>query len=205
MYDIDETNRDDYLDWFHTEHIPEKLSREGYEWAGHYQAQAPASTRYVAFFGGASTRVFFDPSPAQLKQGQDDLTRKMIGMRQNPSAFVFTEEWRAQGPALEQKPGNAIEFLCCNTPGADEDFNAFLAQEDMPAFETAIGSVRGRKLLSVTGPAKHGVLYQFTTAEALNAFQSARPQSDWRHRVESACEPVAGTPMAANRIWPLPA
>ncbi|MDA0655271.1 MAG: hypothetical protein O2912_02515 [Proteobacteria bacterium] len=129
----------------------------------------------------------------------------MIGMRQNPSAFVFSEEWRTQGQAIAQKPGNAIEFLCCNAPNGDEDFNAFLAQEDMPAFETATGSVRGRKLLSVTGPAKHGVLYQFTTAEAMGAFQSARPPSKWRRRIESACELVAGTPMAANRIWPLPA
>ena len=64
MYDIDETNRDDYLDWFHNVHIPEKLSREGYEWAGHYQALTPASTRGTSPFSAAPARVFFS-TPAR--------------------------------------------------------------------------------------------------------------------------------------------
>ena len=61
IYDITEENLGEYLAWFHEVHIPEKLSRDGYEWAGHYKGCSQQSTRYIAFFGGISTRTFFDP------------------------------------------------------------------------------------------------------------------------------------------------
>ncbi len=57
-------------------HIPEKLSRPGYDWAGHYEGGG----RYLALFGGADARAFLDPSPAQLKGMQDELTRRMVGL-----------------------------------------------------------------------------------------------------------------------------
>ena len=73
-YAIDDTDRERYLEWFHGEHIPDKLSRPGYTWAAHYEhAVDDAAERrgYVAFFGGETSRVFYDPSPAQLRQRQD--------------------------------------------------------------------------------------------------------------------------------------
>tara|TARA_Y100001936_G_scaffold210342_1_gene217060 strand:+ start:77 stop:688 length:612 start_codon:yes stop_codon:yes gene_type:complete len=191
-YEIAPDNRARYLDWFHDIHIPEKLSRAGYRWAGHYQSTD--SDRYVAFFGGDSTRVFFDPSPAQLKQSQDDLTREMIALRQNPSSYVFTEEWDCVGPDIEDRPGAAIELL---TGAAEEDdaFNAWLAQEMMQVFCNSEGAIRARKLLATLGPAKHGVLYQFSDSQALGAFNSALPPSP-------NFKPENGARFTGHRLWP---
>ena len=36
--------RDEYLSWLHEVHIPEALSRKGYLWAAHYQADAQESS-----------------------------------------------------------------------------------------------------------------------------------------------------------------
>ncbi|MBE90908.1 MAG: hypothetical protein CMM76_15890 [Rhodospirillaceae bacterium] len=196
IYDITQENLGEYLAWFHEVHIPEKLARDGYEWAGHYKGCSQQSTRYIAFFGGISTRTFFDPSPKQLKTTQDELTRKMIGMRQNPCALVFTEEWDVEGPDINKRPGDAIIFACANTANDEEDYCAWLAQKEMPAFALAQGSVRGRKLLAATGPAKHGVLYQFTTELARDRFLNSRDLANMRLSYK------ANTPLAANRIWP---
>ena len=199
IYDITEENRSDYLAWFHEVHIPEKLDREGYEWAGHYKGDSQQSTRYIAFFGGTSTRTFFDPSPQQLKKNQDELTRKMIGMRQNSYTLVFTEEWDIEGLNINERPGDAIIFSCANSTNNDEALCSWLAQKNMPAFALAKGSVRGRKLLSATGPAKHGMLYQFTTELARDRFLNTRDSAN----IEFSYQ--ANTPLAGNRIWPIDA
>ena len=79
LYRVAECGRSEYLDWFHGTHIPEKLARPGYEWAAHYEYPVEDGVHgFVAFFGGSSTRVFHDPSPAQLKLQQDALTRQML-------------------------------------------------------------------------------------------------------------------------------
>jgi hypothetical protein len=43
-------------------------------------------------FGG-STKVFLDPSPAQLKLTQTENTRAMMWLRQNPSAAILVHKW----------------------------------------------------------------------------------------------------------------
>ena len=95
-YDILNDDRQSYLDWFHRIHIPEKLARPGYRWATHFEGSAttPNMQSYIALFGGISTRTFLDPSPAQLKTKQDDLTREMMARRRNPFATILAYEWR---------------------------------------------------------------------------------------------------------------
>ena len=103
FYDIAAADRDHYVDWFHRRHIPEKLARPGYRWAAHFEAPAgPDNTdlyHYIGMFGGDSTRVFLDPSPAQLKLTQSDETRAMMARRQNPSTAILAHEWSWPEPA----------------------------------------------------------------------------------------------------------
>ena len=95
-YDISNDDSQSYLDWFHQIHIPEKLARPGYRWATHFEGSAttPNMQSFIALFGGISTRIFLDPSPAQLKTKQDDLTREMMARRGNPFATILAYEWR---------------------------------------------------------------------------------------------------------------
>ena len=96
-YDIAAADRDHYLSWFHDEHISEKLARPGYSWAAHYEAPASNDAaglyRYSGMLGGDSTKVFLDPSPAQLKLTQTENTRAMMRLRQNLSAAILAHEW----------------------------------------------------------------------------------------------------------------
>ncbi|MCH1378246.1 MAG: hypothetical protein L7W41_08450, partial [Alphaproteobacteria bacterium] len=94
-YEISNDDRETYLDWFHRIHIPEKLARPGYRWAAHFEGSTstPDTHSYIALFGGISTRIFLDPSPAQLKTKQDDLTREMMAQRRNPFATILVHEW----------------------------------------------------------------------------------------------------------------
>ena len=99
-YDIAAADRDHYVDWFHRCHIPEKLARPGYRWAAHFEAPPTSRNsglyRYIGMFGGDSTRVFLDPSPAQLKLTQSNDTRAMMALRQNPSSAILAHEWSWQ-------------------------------------------------------------------------------------------------------------
>lgn len=98
-YAIDASDRAAYLDWFHGVHIPEKLGRPGYDWAGHYEGGG----RFLALFGGADARAFLDPTPGQLKGRQDELSRRMIGMRRGVDAVVAVEA-TAVGAASRAAP-----------------------------------------------------------------------------------------------------
>ena len=99
QYDLTSGSEYEYLNWFHTIHIPEKLGRPGYLWAVHYQGHigvldhSENRRSYLALFGGNSTRTFLDPSPSELRGMQDDLTREMMGKRLSSIGNVFAFEW----------------------------------------------------------------------------------------------------------------
>ena len=96
LYDIAAADLDHYVDWFHCCHISEKLARPGYRWAAHFEAPSPSGNsdlyRYIRMFGGDPTRVFLDPSPAQLKLTQSNETRAIMALRQNHSSAILAHE-----------------------------------------------------------------------------------------------------------------
>ena len=102
-YDIAAADRDQYVDWFHRYHIPKKLARAGYLWAAHFEAPPASGSgdlyRYIGMFGSDSTRVFLDPSPAQLKLTQSDDARAMMALHQKSSSAILAHEWSWQAPA----------------------------------------------------------------------------------------------------------
>lgn len=77
----------------------------------------------------------------------------------------------------------------------------------MPAMGRTPGCVRIRKLASVSGWAKHGVLYEFVSLEARN--QHFIPHEDqhpemkaWSDRVTKTLTHAPGSSSLAYRIWP---
>ena len=93
FYDISAADRDHYVDWFHRCHIPEKLAGQDYRSAVHFEAPQVYGNsdlyRFIAIFGGDSTRVFLDPSPTQLKLTKSDDARAMMALCQNPSSAIL--------------------------------------------------------------------------------------------------------------------
>ena len=174
FYDIAAADRDHYVDWFHRRHIPEKLARPGYRWAAHFEAPAgPDNTdlyHYIGMFGGDSTRVFLDPSPAQLKLTQSDETRAMMARRQNPSSAILAHEWSWFSPA-DAHAGTATDMPCAGInaphiqiltiegPAHDEMIGSACAQKLAPGFVRHEKAIACHKMTNVMGGPRHMMLF----------------------------------------------
>ena len=100
--------------------------------------------RFIAIFGGHSTRVFLDPSPAQLKLTQSDDTRAMMVLRQNPSSAILAHEWSWLAPQIQvlnshrcPRCGNErahIQILTVEAGGHDVNRWRFMCLKLAPEF-----------------------------------------------------------------------
>lgn len=205
IYDLGQADAEAYLQWFDEVHIPEKLARPGYTWAAHYQVVAePAAERlrYIALFGGTDSRVFYDPSPAQIKPLQPPQTRAMMSCRSNSTMLILAEEWAVDGNR-GLAPGSAaisapqINLALFDTGDNDEDLGAWLVQ-DYLAGPGKVGITR--KFLASTGAVRHVLLQESQAREPTDSLEAA--SSDWSSRVLGSLIHPAGEPMLARRIWP---
>ena len=195
-YHINESDRDKYVAWFHDVHIPEKLARSGYTWASHHAGVVDTSTdsrEYVAMFGGTQTRVFLDPSPAQLKPRQDALTREMMQLRQRSSGVIFAHEWSdGEGAAVSidavHSPTLRVHWL--ETESADEAIGAYAVQSLAPTLLARGATRRISKLIGVTRGTRHVLLEQQDNDDGDAATVSDLP-ADVTHRT-----------YRGHRLWP---
>ena len=169
-YDIAAADRDHYLSWLHDEHIPEKLARPGYCWAAHYEAPASNDAaglyHYIGMFSGDATKVFLDPSPAQLILTQTEITRAMMRLRQNPSAAILAHEWSsfATDNILDgQIDGPYIDFLSIEAPQHDERIGSIAAQNLAPDFVAQDGAIDCHKFTNVMGAPRHMMLFEMAS------------------------------------------
>jgi hypothetical protein len=212
IYDLDRTHSDRYLQWFNEVHIPQKLARPGYTWAAHYEVIADddaADSRYIALFGGTDSRVFYNPSPAQIKPSQPPETRQMMSYRSNSNMLILSEEWIFDGDAgsLETSPcinAQSISLALFNADGNDENLGAWLLQDYL--VNSAPAGVT-RKLLASTGSVRHVVVHEMEPPEIplpegpLPAMADAS-SSDWSAQVSNYLTYPAGAPLVARRVWP---
>lgn len=210
IYAIAHEDRERYLEWFHGVHVPEKLARPGYTWAAHYEhaiAGAPQRSGHVAFFGGASTRVFYDPSPAQLKTRQDALTREMMACRIDGRSVIYTEEWCQDGAAGRCERTSVVDaavirIACIDAQGDDEVLEAWCAQEYFAAIGGAPGCTGVCKWLASSGSPRHGVLQTFTTEALCTAANEAVQRTPRALEVAGRMREPFGAARMARRIWP---
>ena len=224
FYDVPDDIRSAYLDWFHNVHLPQTLSRPGYLWAAHYEViprversrlnysdapPLPMDSGYALMLGGESTRTFFDPSPSQLEAGYDPETREMLGRRTGSVSYIYTVEWRINGPDSEKgdpsgMPAPFMQTGCFDASGQDEDLGAWYTQERMDLWSRTPGSVSGRKLLAAAGPQRHAVLYDFVSRELHATNFPPLNQTEWTARVHGYLIHPRGSAMVGRRIWPAP-
>lgn len=209
IYRVEDRVRDKYLSWFHDVHIPEKLAREGYEWAAHYEVPvieeesiSAQPRQYLAMFGGDSTRVFYDPSPAQLKPTQDELTREMIGYRGDVNMFIVSSEWSTgEHRSIEEIDSIRLGiFPLANKSGQqnnDQSVGAYCAQQLFPSLiplsDVGTTEITVTKLLASTGTSRHLVLEQ-SQRSVTEMADKAWPQAD------NDCDFEL---IPASRIWPV--
>lgn len=224
-YDLPEAGRSEHLAWLHGTYIPALLKRPGYLWAAHYAAipdataarvqhtddrSVPTGNAYVLVIGGEHSNVFGQPAPSELHAELPEAGRKMIAMRIGERTNIFAEGARVEGPGAKDYKGGmtlapCIQFGTYNIDYRKEvDILAWYSQLQMPSMTEVPGCIRTRKLASVSGWAKMGILYEFGSVE-LRSQHFGNRRGATGHRWAGAVKELVhapGSPTVARRIWP---
>lgn len=227
-YDLEESGRSRYLDWLHGSYIPKLLRLPGVLGAAHYEvdpsekplphlrhtddARLPQGNAYIFVLLGTDAHAFAALTPYRLKPTAAE--KRMLALRRGERINIFTEEARADGPDAKRREGRyvlgaGIQLGNFNSGSwQDEDeLLAWYAQLRLPNFRTLPSGIGIRKLASVSGWAKHGVLYEFTSLEEraknFRAHEARNKKlAAWTHDVVAKLVHAPGSPAVARRIWP---
>ena len=138
----------------------------------------------------------------------------MLSMRTGERVCIMTEVARRDGPEANQREGKLALSPCIqigafnagNTECEDE-LLAWFAGWRFDALGKLPGCVGIRHMVSVSGWAKHGVLYEFLSRKARDAhFPHLRKiypaEGAWSDRLVPKLLHAPGSPVVGSRIWP---
>ncbi len=227
-YDLAEPGRERYLDWLHGKHIPQLLAVPGVLAAAHYRVlksekplphlrqtkdkSLPQGNGYILIAGAKDAHAFADLTP--FKRKPTAVERRMLALRVGERYNIFTEESRGPGPDARRRegrytyaPGIQLGNFNAGSYRDEDELLSWYAHLRLPSFRTLPGGIGIRKLASVCGWAKHGVLYEFTSIEDRARHFRAHEAKDskhtaWSHDVVSKLVHAPGSPAVAQRIWP---
>jgi hypothetical protein len=230
-YDLPMEGRDAYFSWLHGTYLPGLLKRPGYLWAAHYASQdleggAENSKRYkhvddprvgkgyhyMLLIAATDTAVFGDPVPSVLHAALPEQGKKMLAMRTGERTNLFTEACRREGRALAAYKEGATGAPCIQVGSFDceleyeEEMHAGYVLQRMPKMCATPSCVRTRKLNSVAGWAKHGIIYEFASKEGFDRdYAPAVANSPLGLNGYSVVPNLVHAPNGPNsalRIWP---
>ena len=225
-YDLPEDGRDAYLAWAHATYLPQMLKRPGYLWGAHYasiqkgdvrmhtdDASVPSGTRYLMLFGAENADVFGKPVPSKLHAELPAESRKMLALRIGERVNIMTEAGRVAGVQAKNYPDGKVLAPCiqlgsynCPWQHEEEMLDWYVNVRMAAMADTPGGGVRIRKLSSVSGWAKHSILYEFTSVEArhqyFRAHQDRPDMKPWLEWVAKWLTHAPGSSSLGERIWP---
>jgi hypothetical protein len=228
-YDLPEDGRDAYFSWLHGTYLPEILKRPGYVWAAHYATkdiEGDNSSRYhhvddpqvgkgyhfMLLIAATDANVFGNPVPSVLHAALPEQGRKMLAMRTGERVNIFTEAGRRQGRAAAAYKEGLVGAPCIQVGSFDcpteyeEEMHAGYVQQRLPAMCDTPSCVMTRKLNSVAGWAKHGIVYEFASVEGFNRDYAPAvaksPLGIGGHSVVPVLVHAPNGPNSAVRIWP---
>jgi hypothetical protein len=233
-YDIDAGGREAYLAWLHEAYLPQLVRRPGILWAAHYgsvpkdarraaaresavirtkDSSVPTGSQYIQLVGAEHAHVFGNPSPSELHAGLPDRDRNMLKQRTGERVNIMAEAGRVEGPAArparqEMPPTPCIQLGSFNCAlDHEEEVLAWYTKWRMPAMAGTPGCVRFRTLASVSGWAKHAVMYEFVSLAARNehfvTHEDARPEMKaLSDRMVGHLTHAPGSANVAVRTWP---
>jgi hypothetical protein len=229
-YDLPDAGRDAYLSWAHGSYMPKLVKRPGFLWAAHFRSEpqprqagaagrlrhtddpaVPRGNAYIMIFGAEHAHAFAHPVPRKLHAELPKDDRKMLASRAGERVNIFTDENGVGGPEAGKRERGAglspcIQLGSFNAGSADEDeLLDWYANWRLPSMNRLPGCVGIRKLVSVSGWAKHGVLYEFVSLEARNRHfpdhEKANPEMDaWTDRLVRNLLHAPGSPCVAQLL-----
>lgn len=229
-YDLPEADRAAHLEWLHGSFMPRQLMKPGLLWAAHFLCErtpdpvhavlsyasspVPAGNDYILLFGARTAHAFAPPAPGCSDSTITASDRTMLAQRRATRVNLFTEEACIDGPEAGRRTrgteiGACIQLGSFNTRSyEDEDgLMAWYAHNRLPGLARTPGCIGVRKLVSCSGWAKHGVLYEFTSKEDrdrhFRACENADPaMAAWTDRLRRTLIHAPGSANVAYRIWP---
>ena len=165
-------------------------------------------------FGAADPYALVDPSPREFHASLSETNRKMLAQRLEERVNIMAEESRIYGPEANQADPASTPAAPCIQLGS---FNAGSADEDeildwyanwrLPSMSKLPGCLGIRKLNSVSGWAKHAVLYEFESLAARDEHfplhENAHPEmAAWTDTLVRKLIHAPGSPNVATRLWP---
>jgi len=231
-YNLPDEVQSEYLQWTEQEYFPFLKSQPGYAWVAHYRnigggkdmdklasslkrpgSDVPSGGQFLQLVGAPSAHTFFSPLCTKLLMPKS--FEKYIALRKDVVSNVMTEVARVSGPSVYMRPegttcGPAIQMGTFRFRSAEEEFGLgeWYAQYRLPHTAKMKGCIATRKLISVAGWAKHGVLYEFDSLESrLNDFELpherlALDPKEWTGRIVEGTIHIPGSPIIGPRIWP---
>jgi hypothetical protein len=230
-YDLPADGKDAYMSWLHGTYLPDLLKRPGYLWAAHYASQdleggAENATRYkhvddpkvgkgyhyMLLIAATDANVFGDPVPSVLHAALPEQGKKMLATRVGERMNLFTETGRREGRAGAAYTEGMTGAPCIQVGSFDcpmefeEEMHAGYVLERLPKMCATPSCIRTRKLNSVAGWAKHGILYEFASKEGFDrdyapAVANSPLGLNGRSIVPNLVHAPNG-PNSALRIWP---
>lgn len=232
-YNLPEEGRDQYLAWLHGSYIPMVLKRPGVLGAAHYASEAnppisgapgrlrnvgdknvPAGDRYILVFGGKTPYAFAGPAPSIFHAGLPAADRKMLAMRIGERSNVMALEGMIYGPEAKVStddmafmPGMQMGSFNAGALEDEDELMDWYATWRLPCMEKLPGCVRVRKLVSISGWAKHAIFYEFTSVAVRNQKfvdheHFDKEKEEWTDKVVRKLVHAPGSPNVARRIWP---
>ena len=133
----------------------------------------------------------------------------MLAMRIGERTNIFAEASRVTGPGAKDYKGGMTLAPCIQLGSYNIDYRkevdilAWYAQLQMPNLAVAPGCIRTRRLASVFGWAKMGILYEFASVELRGKTmgRGAGTSHKWQSSVRELIH-APGSPNVARRIWP---
>lgn len=158
--------------------------------------------------------AFTKGAPSRLHAKLSDEDRKMLSMRVGERVCITTEEERIEGPEAKSRDAKLTSSPCIQlgsfnggSPEVEDELLSWYADWRMEALSKLPGCVAMRKLVSVSGWAKHLVMYEFASLQArasnLPVLRTLYPDmTTWTEQWIPKLTHAPESPIVAERIWP---
>jgi len=226
-HDIPAEALSEYTQWLHERYLPSMLQRSGYLWVAHVEnvdwpereahneqrlthtndPKVPAGFRHLVMFGAENPHTFVAPAPSELLASLDAEDRRMLGFRQGEREAVFVELDRVEAPGAATRrpgitPGPVIQFgtFNINDVANEVEMNTWYSRSRLPLVKPLEGNIGARRVVSIAGWPKHGILYEFSSLEA--AQENLKDPSEWTRKVVNNLVHAPHSPTLGVRAWP---